>query len=423
MFELDKDNFARFLTELRKQKGYTQKQLAERLFVSDKAVSKWERSLSMPDISLLIPLAEILEVSVTELLEGRKLDPDAEMKAGKVEELVQKALNLETPGEKGKRRGKDIAVFGGCALCMVLEAAAGLWQLGRNGFGPGEPGGFMAFLGGIIVMLLLCGFGLGFGIYFWFFMKERLPRYYDENKISVYTDGCFSLSMPGVTFDNGSWPYMVKALRTWAVVTMVTAPPACLLPAFWADLLPVEWLPFCVQMVTMGLYMAGMGVPLYRLCRKYGSRCTGAEDGTLPAKDEQKETGSRKKKLLILLITALLTVLLTFLAVRIGGGEAHSGIRMGFVQRYASEEWSASYRLLDGSVSRTLYPPADEGAWVLEIETTKGMISVEMKDSAGNSVFCAGDMEPGVYRVPASGRIRVTIRGEDHEGGFSVRWE
>lgn len=47
MFELDKGNFSKFLTEQRKRKGYTQKQLAERLYVSDKAVSKWERSVSL----------------------------------------------------------------------------------------------------------------------------------------------------------------------------------------------------------------------------------------------------------------------------------------------------------------------------------------------------------------------------------------
>ena len=121
MYELDRESFSKFIAEQRRLKGYTQKQLAERLFVSDKAVSKWERSLSMPDISLLIPLAEALEVSVTELLEGRKLDPESEMKAEKVEELVQKALNLETPEEKGKRRKHDIAVFGSCVLFMVPE--------------------------------------------------------------------------------------------------------------------------------------------------------------------------------------------------------------------------------------------------------------------------------------------------------------
>ena len=49
MYELDKEAFGRFLAGLRKEKGLTQRQLAERLFVSDKAVSKWERGLSLPD--------------------------------------------------------------------------------------------------------------------------------------------------------------------------------------------------------------------------------------------------------------------------------------------------------------------------------------------------------------------------------------
>lgn len=46
MFEIDKERIGAFLLELRKEKGYTQKQLAEKLFVSDKAVSKWERGVS-----------------------------------------------------------------------------------------------------------------------------------------------------------------------------------------------------------------------------------------------------------------------------------------------------------------------------------------------------------------------------------------
>ena len=68
--EIDKEKFGAFLARLRKEKGLTQKELAERLFVSDKAVSKWERSLSLPDVALLLPLADCLWVNVTELLRG-----------------------------------------------------------------------------------------------------------------------------------------------------------------------------------------------------------------------------------------------------------------------------------------------------------------------------------------------------------------
>ena len=64
MYELNKIAFGSFLAQLRREKGMTQKELAACLYVSDKAVSKWERGLSVPDISLLVPLAEQLNVTV-----------------------------------------------------------------------------------------------------------------------------------------------------------------------------------------------------------------------------------------------------------------------------------------------------------------------------------------------------------------------
>ena len=59
-----------FILEKRKELNFTQKELAERLFITDKAVSKWERGISFPDISILIPLSEILNVSLYDLLTG-----------------------------------------------------------------------------------------------------------------------------------------------------------------------------------------------------------------------------------------------------------------------------------------------------------------------------------------------------------------
>lgn len=60
------------IKELRKEKGMTQKQLAELLHITDRAVSKWERGLCAPDISLLEPLAKALDVSIVELIEGER---------------------------------------------------------------------------------------------------------------------------------------------------------------------------------------------------------------------------------------------------------------------------------------------------------------------------------------------------------------
>ena len=70
--QISNEKFGLFVTELRKKKNLTQKDLAEKLYVSDKTVSKWERGLSMPNVVLLIPIADILDVTVTELLRGEK---------------------------------------------------------------------------------------------------------------------------------------------------------------------------------------------------------------------------------------------------------------------------------------------------------------------------------------------------------------
>ena len=70
---MDKEKLGLFVSQLRKEQNMTQKELAEKLGVTDKAVSKWERGLSFPDISLLEPLADTFHISVMELLQGKHL--------------------------------------------------------------------------------------------------------------------------------------------------------------------------------------------------------------------------------------------------------------------------------------------------------------------------------------------------------------
>jgi len=91
MYELDKKRFASFISTLRKEKSFTQRELAEKLFVSDKAVSKWETGVSIPDTDLLVPLAEVLGVNVTELLMCES-QTDASLSAGEVEDVVKTKL-------------------------------------------------------------------------------------------------------------------------------------------------------------------------------------------------------------------------------------------------------------------------------------------------------------------------------------------
>ena len=75
---MDAKTTGRFIAELRKQKGYTQKELAEKIMVTDKAISRWETGKGLPDTSLLKPLGDILGVSVGEL--SGKIIEEAEMK-------------------------------------------------------------------------------------------------------------------------------------------------------------------------------------------------------------------------------------------------------------------------------------------------------------------------------------------------------
>ena len=76
---MDAGTTGRFIAKRRKQMGYTQKDLAEKLMVTDKAVSRWETGKGFPDTSLLKPLGDLLGVSVGELLAGREI-AEVEMK-------------------------------------------------------------------------------------------------------------------------------------------------------------------------------------------------------------------------------------------------------------------------------------------------------------------------------------------------------
>ncbi len=81
---MDNEKFAPFIAELRKEKRLTQKELADQLGVTDKAVSKWERGLSCPDISLITKLSDILGTTAGELLNGEKAKapaPEPEVKS------------------------------------------------------------------------------------------------------------------------------------------------------------------------------------------------------------------------------------------------------------------------------------------------------------------------------------------------------
>ena len=88
---MKKDTFGNMVAVLRKQKGMTQSELAEKMGVTDKAVSKWERDLSFPDVSSIPKLAEILGVSVDELMQVKAASKDDTSKK-KIDEIIEVAF-------------------------------------------------------------------------------------------------------------------------------------------------------------------------------------------------------------------------------------------------------------------------------------------------------------------------------------------
>ena len=88
---MKKQTLGMMISTLRKEKGMTQLELAEKMGVTDKAVSKWERDLSFPDINSIPKLAEIFEVSVDELMQV-KTETKENIDKNKVDEIVDTAL-------------------------------------------------------------------------------------------------------------------------------------------------------------------------------------------------------------------------------------------------------------------------------------------------------------------------------------------
>ena len=102
---MDNKKFGDFIKKLRKEKQLTQKELGEKLNITDKAISKWERGLSFPDIAVLKDLAEFFEIDISELLNGergKKQEIDIE-KA--IQEAIENYKNIE---EKKKEKVQKV---------------------------------------------------------------------------------------------------------------------------------------------------------------------------------------------------------------------------------------------------------------------------------------------------------------------------
>jgi len=121
---MDQVKIGRFISQMRKEKGLTQKQLGEELLISDKTVSKWETGKGMPEVSLMLTLCEKLGINVNELLTGERI-PDEDYKK-KAEENI---MDIMREKEESIRKiiisviVCVITILAGCTLIIVAGLA------------------------------------------------------------------------------------------------------------------------------------------------------------------------------------------------------------------------------------------------------------------------------------------------------------
>lgn len=120
---MDQIKIGQFIAERRKNKNLTQLQLAEKLNITDRAVSKWENGKSLPDASIMIDLCKELEISVNELLSGEVIKMEEKEKKAE-ENLLELKMQKEEADKRLLAMEIVIGVFGSVfLLTMVLIAS------------------------------------------------------------------------------------------------------------------------------------------------------------------------------------------------------------------------------------------------------------------------------------------------------------
>ena len=169
---MDAKVFGAFVAERRKELGLTQGDLAARLSITDKAVSRWERGLGFPDIGTLEPLAQALDVSVEELLRASRLpEPDAAKPSGDVLIDFVKLASVQRQEERHAIARIAVVVTVAVGLLFLIDTMSwfgffGVWLpmwclFAGIGFvaygmwlrGHGVPAGKPLFYGGLLVLV------------------------------------------------------------------------------------------------------------------------------------------------------------------------------------------------------------------------------------------------------------------------------
>ena len=121
----------------------------------------------------------------------------------------------------------------------------------------------------VAMPLMIPLFGLIFGIYACFGAKEKLPSYFDENKISAYSDGVFRMNIPGVHFNNSNWKHILGWLRIWSILMMLVGPVVWFVACWFSQ--NADWTVVygASSGVTAAVLVVSIFLPIYVLAKKY----------------------------------------------------------------------------------------------------------------------------------------------------------
>ncbi len=122
---MNQQKMGKFISELRKEKGLTQKDIGDKLNITDNSVSKWERGINAPDIYYLGPLSEILGVSVKELLNGERNIKKKERKIGNRKKVLEISNLSKSFGKNKILKNLDMTIYEGDIIGLIGPNGAG----------------------------------------------------------------------------------------------------------------------------------------------------------------------------------------------------------------------------------------------------------------------------------------------------------
>ena len=213
-----------------------------------------ETGLSLPDTALLLPISEVLDISVTELLKGERMAKDTHLDMAEVEKLVTKTIDISNQENqiKSAQRAKWRNTY---ILCLMLSLAELLFiYLLRYVTTISFP--MTNLYVGVLLLTIFSG---------WFCLraKDILPTYYDENTITSYSDGFFRMNLGTIRISNRNWPHIVKVGRTGLCLIQIFYPLVYLICGI---LLPIDSKPYtaCTLFLVLGIF-----IPLIYTAKKW----------------------------------------------------------------------------------------------------------------------------------------------------------